>query len=176
MADPSPAETPNLITQLAKSGRMRIAAALIVTALVGGGLGVIMLRGDQGGKALLFSGLDLEEAAEMTSKLDTANVKYSLEGGGSAIFVDASKVDQARMLLTEQGLPTRGSVGWEIFDKSDALGETQFVLNIKKLRALEGELERTIASLDMVQMAQVHLSIPDRPLFQRDNEKPTASV
>ena len=63
MADPTPAETPNLISQLAKSGRMRIAAALVVTALVGGGLGVIMLRGDAADKALLFSGLDLEEAS-----------------------------------------------------------------------------------------------------------------
>jgi flagellar M-ring protein FliF len=176
MADTTPAEPQNLIAQLARSGRMRIAAALIVTALVGGGLGVIMLRGDSGGKALLFSGLDLEEAAEIAGKLDTANVKYTLEGGGSAIFVDRSKVDEARMMLSEQGLPTRGSVGWEIFDKTDALGETQFVQNIKKVRALEGELERTIASLDMVKAAQVHLSIPDRPLFQRDAEKPKASV
>lgn len=176
MADTTPAESPNLIAQLARSGRMRIAAALVVTALVGGGLGVIMLRGDSGGNALLFSGLDLEEAAEIAGKLDTANVKYTLEGGGSAIFVDRAKVDEARMMLSEQGLPTRGSVGWEIFDKSDALGETQFVQNIKKVRALEGELERTIASLDMVKAAQVHLSIPDRPLFQRDSEKPKASV
>ena len=176
MADSKPEESPNLIAQLARSGRMRIAAALVVTALVGGGLGVIMLRGDAGGNALLFSGLDLEEAAEIAGKLDTANVKYTLEGGGSAIFVERSKVDEARMMLSEQGLPTRGSVGWEIFDKSDALGETQFIQNIKKVRALEGELERTIASLDMVKAAQVHLSIPDRPLFQRDSEKPKASV
>jgi flagellar M-ring protein FliF len=176
MADTEPAESPNLIAQLARSGRMRIAAALVVTALVGGGLGVIMLRGDSGGNALLFSGLDLEEAAEIAGKLDTANVKYTLEGGGSAIFVDRAKVDEARMMLSEQGLPTRGSIGWEIFDKSDTLGETQFVQNIKKVRALEGELERTIASLDMVKAAQVHLSIPDRPLFQRDAEKPKASV
>ncbi|HEX5007121.1 MAG TPA: flagellar basal-body MS-ring/collar protein FliF [Hyphomonadaceae bacterium] len=176
MADNTPAESPNLIAQLARSGRMRIAAALVVTALVGGGLGVIMLRGDAGGNSLLFSGLDLEEAAEIAGKLDTANIKYTLEGGGSAIFVDRAKVDQARMMLSEQGLPTRGSVGWEIFDKTDTLGETQFVQNIKKVRALEGELERTIASLDMVKAAQVHLSIPDRPLFQRDAEKPKASV
>jgi flagellar M-ring protein FliF len=176
MADSKPEESSNLIAQLARSGRMRIAAALVVTALVGGGLGVIMLRGDAGGNTLLFSGLDLEEAAEIAGKLDTANVKYTLEGGGSAIFVERAKVDEARMMLSEQGLPTRGSVGWEIFDKSDALGETQFVQNIKKVRALEGELERTIASLDMVKAAQVHLSIPDRPLFQRDSEKPKASV
>lgn len=176
MADPKPEETNGLIAQLARSGRMRIAAALVVVALVGGGLGVIMLRGDAGGKKLLFSGLDLQEAGEISSKLDTAGISYSLEGGGSAVFVDGDKVEKARMMLSEQGLPTRGSVGWEIFDKSDALGETQFVLNIKKVRAMEGELERTIAAYDMVQSARVHLSVPDRPLFQQNSEKPKASV
>jgi len=155
---------------------MRIAAALVVVALVGGGLGVIMLQGGESGKKLLFSGLELEEAAEISGKLDTAGIAYSLEGGGSAIFVDASKVEDARMMLSEQGLPTRGSVGWEIFDKSDALGETQFVLNIKKLRAMEGELERSIASYDMVQSANVHLSVPERPLFQQNSDKPKAGV
>jgi len=164
------------MAQLARSGRMRIAAALVVVALVGGGLGVIMLQGDAGAKRLLFSGLDLEEAAEISNRLDTAGVAYTLEGGGSAIFVDAARVEDARMMLSEQGLPTRGSIGWEIFDKSSALGETQFVLNIKKLRAMEGELARSIASYDMVQSARVHLSIPDKPLFQQNSEKPKAGV
>lgn len=176
MADTSPLEPKSLMAQLARSGRMRIAAALVVVALVGGGLGVIMLRGESSDKKLLFSGLDLEEAGEISNKLDTAGIPYTLEGGGSAVFVDGDKVEKARMMLSEQGLPTRGSVGWEIFDKSDALGETQFVLNIKKVRAMEGELERTIASYDMVQSARVHLSIPDRPLFQQNSEKPKASV
>lgn len=176
MADIKPDDPKGLIGQLARSGRMRIAAALVIVALVGGGLGVIMLQGGEGGKKLLFSGLDLEEAAEISGKLDTAGVAYTLEGGGSAIFVDAAKVEDARMMLSEQGLPTRGSVGWEIFDKSDALGETQFVLNIKKLRAMEGELERSISAYDMVQSAKVHLSIPDKPLFQQNSDKPKAAV
>ena len=176
MAEQTPEDAKGLIAQLARSGRMRIAAALVVVALVGGGLGVIMLQGGNASKKLLFSGLDLQEAASITDKLDTAGVSYSLEGGGSAIFVDAAKVEDARMMLSEQGLPTRGSVGWEIFDKSDALGETQFVLNIKKLRAMEGELERSIASYDLVQSAKVHLSIPDKPLFQQNSEKPKAAV
>ena len=176
MADPKTEESKGLVAQLARSGRMRIAAALVVVALVGGGLGVIMLRGESGGQKLLFSGLDLEEAGEITNKLDTAGVPYTLEGGGSAVFVPADKVEDARMMLSEQGLPTRGSVGWEIFDKSDALGETQFVLNIKKLRAMEGELERSIASYDMVQSANVHLSVPERPLFQQNSDKPKAGV
>lgn len=176
MADETSEEAKGLIAQLARSGRMRIAAALVVVALVGGGLGVLMLQGGNASKKLLFSGLDLEEAAAISQKLDTAGVNYSLEGGGSSIFVDAAKVEDARMMLSEQGLPTRGSVGWEIFDKSDALGETQFVLNIKKLRAMEGELERSIASYDLVQSAKVHLSIPEKPLFQSNSEKPKAAV
>lgn len=170
------AESTDLIANLARSGRMRIAAALAVTALVGGGLGVIMLRGGDGDRALLFSGLDLEEAAEIAGRLDTANIRYNLEGGGSAIFVDRAQVDDARMMLSEQGLPTQGSVGWEIFDKTEALGTTSFVQNINKIRALEGELARTISSLDMVKAARVHLNLPDRPLFQKDNQTPTASV
>lgn len=176
MADETSEEAKGLIAQLARSGRMRIAAALVVVALVGGGLGVLMLQGGAASKKLLFSGLDLEEAAAISNKLDTANIGYSIEGGGSAVFVDASKVEDARMMLSEQGLPTRGSVGWEIFDKSDAMGETQFVLNIKKLRAMEGELERSIASYDLVQSAKVHLSIPERPLFQANAERPKAAV
>ena len=176
MADETSEVAKGLIAQLARSGRMRIAAALVVVALVGGGLGVLMLQGGAASKKLLFSGLDLEEAAAISQKLDTAGVNYSLEGGGSSIFVDAAKVEDARMMLSEQGLPTRGSVGWEIFDKSDALGETQFVLNIKKLRAMEGELERSIASYDLVQSAKVHLSIPEKPLFQANSERPKAAV
>ena len=176
MADETSEEAKGLIAQLARSGRMRIAAALVVVALVGGGLGVLMLQGGNASKKLLFSGLDLEEAAAISQKLDTAGVNYSLEGGGSSIFVDAAKVEDARMMLSEQGLPTRGSVGWEIFDKSDALGETQFVLNIKKLRAMEGELERSISSYDLVQSAKVHLSLPEKPLFQSNSDKPKAAV
>lgn len=176
MAEPTAEEAKGIIAQLARSGRMRIAAALVVVALVGGGLGVIMLQGGNASKKLLFSGLDLQEAASISDKLETAGVSYSLEGGGSAIFVDAARVEDARMMLSEQGLPTRGSVGWEIFDKSDALGETQFVLNIKKLRAMEGELERSVASYDLVQSAKVHLSIPDKPLFSQNSEKPKAAV
>lgn len=155
---------------------MQIVAALVVTALVGGGLGVIMLRGQSGDKALLYSGLDVKEAAEIAGKLGTANIKYDLQGGGSAIFVERSRVEDARMMLSEQGLPTHGSVGWEIFDKTDALGQTSFVQNINKVRATEGELERSIDSLNMVKSARVHLNIPDKTLFQKDSTPPTATV
>jgi flagellar M-ring protein FliF len=86
------------------------------------------------------------------------------------------RVARLRMTLAENGLPKGGGVGYEIFDKSDALGTTSFVQNINNLRALEGELARTIRSLDRVQAARVHLVMPDRPLFSRDKIDPSASI
>ncbi len=80
------------------------------------------------------------------------------------------------MKLAEGGLPKGGGVGYEIFDKSDALGATSFIQNINHLRALEGELSRTIRSLDRVQAARVHLVLPDRPLFSRDKVEASASI
>jgi flagellar M-ring protein FliF len=171
------AQTPQgVLAQLARSGRMRIVAALVVTALVGGGLGVIMLRGGDSDLKLLYSGLDLQEAAAISGRLDTAGIKNEVQGGGSAVFVDAAKVDDARMMLSQDGLPTRGSVGWEIFDRSDALGETTFTQNVRKVRALEGELGRTISSLDNVQSSRVHLVLPERTVFQRENETPAKAT
>ena len=91
-------------------------------------------------------------------------------------MVPKDNVARLRMKLAESGLPKGGGVGYEIFDKSDALGATTFVQNINHLRALEGELARTIRSLDRVQAARVHLVLPDRPLFSRDKIEPSASI
>ena len=81
-----------------------------------------------------------------------------------------------RMKLAEGGLPKGGGVGYEIFDKSDALGTTSFVQNINHLRALEGELARTIRGIDRIQAARVHLVLPERPLFSRETPEPSASI
>jgi flagellar M-ring protein FliF len=81
-----------------------------------------------------------------------------------------------RMKLAEGGLPKGGGVGYEIFDKTDVLGATNFVQNINHLRALEGELSRTIRSLDRVQTARVHLVLPERVLFSREKAEPSASI
>src|SRR5262249_54468138 len=85
-------------------------------------------------------------------------------------------VTRLRMKLAEAGLPKGGNVGYEIFDKADSLGATSFVQNINHLRALEGELARTIRALDRVQAARVHLVLPERPLFSRDKVEPSASI
>jgi flagellar M-ring protein FliF len=92
------------------------------------------------------------------------------------VFVPKAQVTRLRMRLAETGLPRGGSVGYEIFDKSDALGTTSFVQNVNHLRALEGELARTIRSLDRVAAARVHLVIPERQLFARDKQEPSAAI
>ncbi len=80
------------------------------------------------------------------------------------------------MDLASKGMPSGGSVGYEIFDKSDSFSATSFVQGVNALRALEGELSRTIRSLSRVQSARVHLVLPERRLFERDREQPRASI
>ena len=91
-------------------------------------------------------------------------------------MVPKDNVARLRMKLAEAGLPKGGGVGYEIFDKTDALGATTFVQNINHLRALEGELARTIRGIDRVQAARVHLVLPERPLFSRDKVDASASI
>jgi flagellar M-ring protein FliF len=161
---------------LLKAGPTRLFAALGVTAVVAALLFSLIFRMGGEEKALLFADVDMREAGQITQRLETADIPYELRGDGSSIFVARSRVLEARMMLSADGLPSRGSVGYEIFDQPDALGQTQFQQNINRLRALEGELARTIASLDGISSARVHLVLPERQLFQRDAEQPSASI
>ncbi len=125
---------------------------------------------------LLFSELDTADSSKIVSKLETQNIPYELRGEGQQIFVPSQMVLRLRMQMAESGLPSGGSVGYEIFDKSDSLGTTNFVQNVNLLRALEGELARTIRSIGSVEEARVHLVMPKRELFSRREQKPSASV
>jgi flagellar M-ring protein FliF len=153
-----------------------LAAAFGVTALVAAALFMIMFRVGAEEQSLLYSDLSPKDAAAVTEGLTSANVEFKLSPDGSSVFVPRSKVAQARMQLASEGLPGQGSIGYEIFDKQSALGSTSFVQNVNKLRALEGELARSIDSLDTVRNSRVHLVIPEKALFQTDAEPPKASV
>lgn len=126
--------------------------------------------------ALLYSGLDLEDGAEIVGRLEAMGVPYELRGGGEGILVPSDRVARLRMTMAEEGLPRGGSVGDEIFDQAGALGTTTFLANVNQRRALEGELGRTIAALKDVKAARVHLVMPKRELFRRDQTQPSASV
>ncbi len=126
-------------------------------------------------KTILFSGLESRDAAAVTAKLDAMNVPYEAKGDGATILVPADQVTKLRMQLAQENLPAAG-VGYEIFDKSDAFGTTAFVQNINRLRALEGELARSIQTIDGIESVRVHLVIPERQIFSRDSQSPSASV
>jgi flagellar M-ring protein FliF len=125
-------------------------------------------------KTILFSGLESRDAAAVTSKLDSMAVKYDVKDGGT-ILVPADQVTKLRMALAQDNLPAAG-VGYEIFDKSDTFGTTAFVQNINKSRALEGELARSNQTIEGIESARVHLVIPERQVFSRDDQTPSASV
>ena len=124
----------------------------------------------------LFTDLSLDDSAAIVKDLDRQAITYEIKGNGTSILVPKEKVGRLRMKLAERGLPKGGGVGYEIFDKSDALGATTFIQIINKLRALDGELSRTIRALDRVEAARVHLVLPDRPLFSRDKVEASASI
>lgn len=127
-------------------------------------------------KALLFSNLDPRDSSEIATRLDAMKVPYELQGEGSTVLVPSDQVLKLRMQFAGDGLPAGGSVGYEIFDRSDTFGQTSFVQNVNLIRALEGELARTIRSLSSISNARVHLTIPKRELFSEKNPEPAASV
>ncbi len=136
----------------------------------------IMMRVSQPSMALLYSGLPVSDSAEIVSKLEAMGVPFELRGDGTTIMVPKADALRLRMNMAEAGLPSGGSVGYEIFDEASALGTTSFVQNMNHLRALEGELARTIRALDSIQAARVHLVMPERELFSRERQEPTASI
>jgi flagellar M-ring protein FliF len=157
-------------------GAARMAAMAAVTLTLIGFFSFLMIRVTTPQMVPLFTDLSMDDSASIIKDLDRQGVTYELKNDGTIILVPKDKVARLRMKLAEGGLPKGGGVGYEIFDKSDALGATSFVQNINHLRALEGELARTIRSLDRVQAARVHLVLPDRPLFSRDKVEASASI
>jgi flagellar M-ring protein FliF len=128
------------------------------------------------GMALLYGGLDSTDSAAIAAKLEETQVPFEVKGDGSQIYVPDDQVGRVRLAMAGEGLPNGGSIGYEIFDRADALGTTNFVQQINQLRALEGELGRTIRALRQVKGSRVHLVMPKRELFSRDKAEPTASV
>ncbi len=127
-------------------------------------------------QALLYADLDLREAAQMTDALDRAHIAHQELGGGERILVAAADVARARLLLAKDGLPSGGSIGYEIFDRGDAMTSSQFQQEINETRAMEGELARSIRMLQGVRNARVHLVLARRQPFSREVPSAQASV
>ncbi len=163
----------NLINRI---GMPRLAAMAIVAVLMLGFFGFLIMRAQTPQMAPLYSGLSLEDSSSVITELQTLNVPYDLRGEGDTILIPRDQITTVRMTLAGKGLPQRGQVGYEIFDQQSTLGATSFVQNINNVRALEGELARTIASLNRIKGARVHLVLPERELFRRERKEPSASI
>lgn len=127
--------------------------------------------------AVLYTDLEMEDAKQIVLHLETANVKYKLAKNGTEVLVPLDEVNKMRIDTADLAMTSKGAnVGYEIFDNTDALGSTNFVQNINLVRALEGELSRTIRSVDNIKSARVHLVMPKREMFSKEEQMPTASV
>ncbi|PPD14010.1 MAG: flagellar M-ring protein FliF [Methylobacterium sp.] len=159
-----------------KLGPQRLVAMGAVTLALVGFFAFLLIRMSQPPMGVLFSELSLQDANTIIRELDSKGIKYELRGDGQTVMVPRDSISRLRMELASKGVPMGGSVGYEIFDKGDSFSSTTFVQGINQLRALEGELARTIRTIDRVQNARVHLAIPEKKLFQRDAQEPRASI
>ncbi len=155
-------------------GRLLVLSATGLALLAG--FGYLLLGAIEPPYTLLYGGLELDDSAQIVSRLEAMGVPYRLRGDGDAILVPADQTLRLRMTLAEENLPRGGTVGDEIFDTGSALGTTDFLANINLRRALEGELARTIGALADVRSARVHLVMPRHELFQRDQIQSSASI
>jgi flagellar M-ring protein FliF len=166
----------NLLQFLNRFGLARVAAMATVAVLMLGFFAFLIMRASAPSMAPLYAQLSIEDSSAIVAELQTQNVPFELRGSGDTILVPRDQITTLRMQLAGEGLPTRGQVGYEIFDSQNTLGATSFVQNINNVRALEGELARTMTSLARIQAARVHLVLPERELFRRERREPSASI
>ena len=165
-----------LLQGLRALGPTRIAALGIVAVGLFGLIAFLAIRAGQPPMALLYADLDTRDSAAVVQSLERQRVPYRLEGNGGRIMVPVEQVARVRLALASEGLPTGGSVGYEIFDRSDSLTTSSFQQGINQVRALEGELARTIRQLQGVRAVRVHLVLPRREPFARQQAEAQASI
>jgi flagellar M-ring protein FliF len=166
----------NLGELLQKLGVARLAAMAVIAVMLVGFFAFIIIRSTTPQMAPLYTGLEFDDSAAIIAELSAMGTPHEIRAEGATILVPRDQITTIRMSLAQNGLPRRGQVGYEIFDQQNTLGATSFVQNINHIRALEGELARTITSISRVQSARVHLVLPERELFRRDVKEPSASI
>lgn len=137
--------------------------------------GYIMVRANQPEMALLFGQLEAADG-RIVERLKSMSIPFEVKGDGTQIYAPAGDVARLRMELAQDGMPAGGGVGYEIFDKQDILGTTNALLGINQIRALEGELGKSVRTIQGIQAARIHLVVPKRELFSENKQLPSASV
>lgn len=157
-------------------GPMRLAGIGGVGVLILAIITMVAIRSASQPMALLYGSLDLQDSSQVVAALDKQHVSYELKNGGTQILVPADQVDKLRLAMARDNLPAGGSVGYEIFDRGDNLTSNEFQQQVNQLRALEGELERTIRTIRGVRNVRVHLVMSKREPFARDQQEAQASI
>lgn len=161
---------------LASLGTKRLVAlgltGLTVFLLVGVS-GYLLSRPQQ---EILYSGLDSQDVTRIGAALDDSGIAFDVNAAGDAVMVEFGQAAKARMLLAQKGLPRSDTAGYELFDKLGSLGLTTFMQQVTKVRALEGELAKTVRLIDGIRAARVHLALRSEGSFRNSNDQATASV
>ncbi|WP_308909287.1 flagellar basal-body MS-ring/collar protein FliF [Pseudokordiimonas caeni] len=164
-----------LLQFLRNMGTGRLIAMAVVGALTVGFFALIIGQLQTKPMTTLYSDLEAASAASIVERLEADQIPYETAAGGSTIRVPSDQVDRLRILLAGEGL-SGSLVGKELFDQGNSFGRTSFELNVNYVRAIEGELARTIRYIQSVQEARVHIVMPERRPFQREAAEPTASI
>ncbi|MBL1242374.1 MAG: flagellar M-ring protein FliF [OCS116 cluster bacterium] len=161
---------------LQKLGVARVGAMTAVALGLVGFFAFIIVEVNAPVYVPLYTELSLRDMQEVVKRLEAQGVPHELKNNGATVWVPKQNLQRLKMSFASEGLPTGGSVGYEIFDKTDSLGTTSYVQTLNHKRALEGELSRTIGSLRNVAAARVHLVLPEKKLFSRNEAQPSASI
>ncbi len=166
----------NILEILTRLGPGRLIAIGVTVAGLLGFFGFFVNKMTTPEMAVLFSDLEPADAGAVMTRLESMGVVVDTTQDGQAIMAPKGEIARLRMLLAQDGLPAGGGGGYELLDKADGLGATSFAQQMTRLRALEGELARSIRTLGPIRQARVHLVLPKRELFSREQQDPTASI
>jgi flagellar M-ring protein FliF len=165
-----------LIANLRDIGPRRLAIMGGVAALVIAVITVGSIWLNRPAYETLYVGLERQDVNQIGMVLGEAGIDFDVASDGTTVLVGAGNTSKARMLLAEKGLPTSANAGYELFDNVGSLGLTSFMQEITRVRALEGEIARSIQTIQGIRAARVHLVMPERASFRRDEQQPSASV
>jgi flagellar M-ring protein FliF len=171
-----PEQIQSIISNLRGFGVRRLAMLAGIAVLVMGVIGIASVYLNRPAYDTLYVGLDRADVNQIGLVLGEAGIGFDVGADGTSVLVPAGTTAQARMLLAEKGLPTSANAGYELFDNVGAMGLTSFMQQITRVRALEGEIARTIQSISGIKAARVHIVMSERANFRRDEQQPSASV
>jgi len=171
-----PEQLQQIVNNLTALGARKLAMLAAVGLVVMVGVGAAAYFLNRPAFEPIYVGLERDDITRMGMALADAGIAYDVNQDGTSILVPAGKTSRARMILAEKGLPNSSATGYELFDNLGSLGLTAFMQEVTRVRALEGEIARSIQTIRGVKGARVHIVLADRGNFRFAEQTPTASV